>query len=227
MIVTRFPYQKISKKTINGSRLYACPDGSKLASVTTILDQTKPQENKIALENWRKRVGRTNAAVITKEAADRGTKMHFFLENFMKTDSLDNPNSNPKSIESHKMASQVIKFGFKNVSEFYGSEINLYYPQLYAGTTDVVFLDNGTLTLGDFKQTNKAKKKEWITDYFLQCAAYIECHNNLYGTTIQRGKIMMCSPDLNYQEWVIEGEELQKFKDLWWERVYKYYDNKL
>ena len=42
--------------------------------------------------------------------------------------------------EAHNMAKQVIEQGLCNVSEYYGSEVTLYYPGLYAGQTDLVGL---------------------------------------------------------------------------------------
>jgi hypothetical protein len=227
MLVTRFDYKKLSRKTIDGKRYYLAPDGSKLASVTTIISSTKPPEAKKSLENWKKRVGVERAASITYEASSRGTRMHSFIENYIMNNNVGDSGTNPFSIESHKMAKQVIYSGMKDITEFYGSEISLFYPELYAGTTDMVGLKNNKLILGDFKQTNKPKKREWIEDYFLQLAAYIISHDFLYNTTIEQGIIMMCDPSLKYQEWILDGEELKKYKTLWWNRVYQYYDNTL
>lgn len=33
----------------------------------------------------------------------------------------------------------------------------------------------------------------------------------------------MCSPNLEYQEWIITGNELKYYTDIWWGRVEKYY----
>jgi hypothetical protein len=52
MITTKFTYEPLYRETINGSRKYATPDGEKLPSVTTILDFTKSEESKQALQNW-------------------------------------------------------------------------------------------------------------------------------------------------------------------------------
>ena len=40
----RYSYTLISRESVEGKRLYATPDGSKVPSVTTILDKTKPEE---------------------------------------------------------------------------------------------------------------------------------------------------------------------------------------
>jgi genome maintenance exonuclease 1 len=225
MLVSRFPYQKIDRKTIGGRRLYSCPNGDKLPSVTTILGATKPEKDKQTLRNWKQRIGVANAQEITTAAANRGTRIHSFLEKYMLNGELGDSGSNPFSIQSHRMANHIVENGLKDITEFYGAEVNLYYPGLYAGTTDCVAMKNGQIIIGDFKQTNKPKKREYIEDYLLQLSAYISCHDKLYDTNIQCGIVMMCDPALTYQEWILEGEELEKYKQLWLDRVYQYYDS--
>jgi genome maintenance exonuclease 1 len=227
MIVNKFNYIKLSRATINGKRLYSCPDGSKLPSVTTILSATSPQSKKDGLNNWRKRVGVKNATEITSAAANRGSRMHSFIEGYIKNGEISESGTNPFSIESHKMAKHIIKNGFANITEYYGSEISLYYPELYAGSTDLVALYNGELAIIDYKQSDKIKLESWIDDYKLQISSYILCHDILYNTYIKYGVIMMCTPNLEYQQWVLEGTELEKYKELWWKRVYQYYDSML
>lgn len=230
----RFDYKPLSRETINGKRLYATPTGDRLPSVTTILDRTKPQEAKQALENWRKSVGHERAQQITTEAANRGTRMHTYLEHYVLTGEVKERGSNPFSWSSHAMAQEVINKGLINVNEFWGVEIPLYFPGIYAGTTDGcgIHLDNEAIL--DYKQTNKPKKREWIGDYFMQLCAYAEAHNEVYGTNIRKGVVLMCvKPDLDadfniikkpeYQEFVLEGDEFDYYCNQWWKRVEEYY----
>lgn len=224
MIINKHNYTAISRKHINGQRLYTTPDGSAVPSVTTILDKTKPQEARQALENWKRRVGHTQAAAITKEAAGRGTRMHKWLEDYVKSSGeLGDPGSNPYSQQSHKMAQLVIDKGLSQVNEFWGLEVPLYFPQIYAGTTDCVGVHKNTESILDFKQTNKPKRREWIEDYFMQLCAYAEAHNEVYGTNIRKGVVLMCSADFQYQEFIIEGDEFDEYKRRWWARVGEFY----
>ena len=78
----------------------------------------------------------------------------------------------------------------------------------------------------DFKQSNKPKKKEWIEDYYLQIAAYAMAHDYVHKSTIQKGVIMVCTPDLYYQEFVIEGAELRQYKHKFLKRLDMYHDLK-
>ena len=223
MLVNKFIYTPLTRQTVDGSRKYATPDGEKLPSVTTILDATKPEEAKKALNEWRKRVGVQKAQEITTEAAGRGTRMHKWLENYVKTGETGEPGSNPYSIQSHQMAQSIITQGFAKCSEFWGTEVSLYFPKIYAGTTDLVGVHDGSPAIMDHKQSNKLKKREWIEDYFLQLAAYANAHNEVHGTNIRKGVIFMCTADNIYQEFIVEGGEFDQWSDRWFRRVEEYY----
>jgi genome maintenance exonuclease 1 len=120
------------------------------------------------------------------------------------------------------------------VQEFWGIEVPLYFPSIYAGTTDGCGIHLGDQAILDYKQTNRPKKREWIEDYFMQLCAYAEAHNELHGTMIRKGVILMCvKPDMDannaiikppeYQEFVLEGTEFELYRQLWWQRVEQYY----
>ena len=223
VLLNKFKYQELSRNTIEGKRVYCCPDGSKVPSVTTILDQTKPIEKKVALAQWRNRVGAEKAQAITTEASSRGTRMHSYLENYIKTGEIKSKVSNPYAQQGLDMAKIVIDQGLSNINEIWGSEVSLYYPELYAGTTDCVGLHCNEESILDFKQTNKPKKEEWIEDYFLQLVAYAEAHNKVYNTNIKKGVILMCSADYQYQEFILSKEKYNFWLDKWWDRVEFYY----
>jgi len=121
------------------------------------------------------------------------------------------------------MAGIIVEQGLCNATEYWGTEVPLYFPQVYAGTTDCVGVYNGKPAIIDFKQTNKPKRTEWIEDYFLQLCAYGEAHNEVYGSDIQQGVILMCSKDFEYQTWTIENDQWDMYKAKWWDRVATYY----
>jgi genome maintenance exonuclease 1 len=233
LLQPKYEYSKLTRDESAGKRLYACPDGSKVPSVTTILDKTKSEESKQALQQWRKSVGEKKAQEITTEAAGRGTRMHKFLEDYVKGEVLKETVTNPYAQQSLVMARKVIEVGFPKVIEVWGSEVPLYFPQLYAGTTDCVGIHDGDEAILDFKQTNKPKKLEWIDDYFLQLTAYALAHNEVHGTNIRKGVIMMCvrphetEPgkwgDPQYQEFILKPEDFDYWTDRWCDRVSQYY----
>jgi len=230
----KFDYQPLSRTSEDGKRLYLTPDGKKLPSVTTILEKTKPEEKKAALNAWRNRVGHAQAQAITTEAANRGTRMHTYLEHYVKTGELKERGSNPYSWASHVMAETVINTGLKNVTEFWGVEIPLYFPKLYAGTTDGAGIHLNDQSILDYKQTNKPKKEEWIEDYKLQLVAYALAHNEVYGTNIRKGVVLMCVKpvvdamgnhitDPQYQEFVLKEADFDYWEQQWWKRLELYY----
>jgi hypothetical protein len=220
----KFNYVTLDRENIDGERKYVIPTGHKIPSVTTILDKTKSQEKIIALENWKKRQGEERAKEITSIASSRGTRMHKFIEDYIKTGIIPESGSNPYGKQGHRMAKTIIENGLVNCNEYWGNEISLYYKNIYAGTTDLIGIHNNVPAIMDFKQSNKLKKKEWIEDYFLQLTAYAEAHDELYGTKIRKGVILMCTYEENiYQEFIIENDEFEYYKDKWFERVEKYY----
>jgi genome maintenance exonuclease 1 len=223
LLNSKFTYTKLTRDESTGKRLYATPDGFKVPSVTTILDKTKPAESRIALANWRKNVGEKKAQEIVTEAANRGTRMHTFLENYIKGETLKETVSNPYAQQSLTMAKIVIDKGFPKINEVWGSEVPLYFPELYAGTTDCCGIHDGDESILDFKQTNKPKKLEYIGDYFLQLTAYALAHNEIHKTNIRKGVILMCSKDYEYQEFILESKDFDYWTEQWCKRVEQYY----
>jgi genome maintenance exonuclease 1 len=223
LLQSKYTYKTLQRDESMGRRLYACPDGSKVPSVTTILDKTKPAEAREALARWKKSVGEVKAQEIVTEAASRGTRMHTYLENHIKGVALPDSVSNPYAQQSLVMARKVIADGFPKINEVWGSEVPLYFPELYAGTTDCVGIHDGDESILDFKQTNKPKKLEWIDDYFLQLTAYALAHNEIHGTNIRKGVILMCSKDYEYQEFILEPKDFDMWTNRWCDRVSQYY----
>ena len=156
MLTQKYNYTQLSRDTDkDGKRHYCLPDGSQVPSVTTILDKTKPKEKQEALANWRKRVGADKAKQITTEAANRGTRMHKYLEDHINGIQLKDTVSNPFAQQSLTMAKTVIANGLVHVNEVWGTEVPLYFPKIYAGTTDCVGIHNNCESILDFKQTIK------------------------------------------------------------------------
>jgi genome maintenance exonuclease 1 len=221
LIKNKFIYEKLTRVEVNGKRKYETPGGTPVASVTTILGETK---DKTHLIEWRKRVGEQKAQEITTEASGVGTRMHKYLEDYIDSGDWPVPGSNPYAQQAHLMASTIKTHALDDVNEIWGSEVPLYIPSLYAGTTDLVGLYKQQPCIMDFKQTNKPKKAEWVEDYFLQLTAYALAHNEIHGTDIREGHVFMCSRNLEYQQFDIWPDEFDYWKAKWWDRVYQYYE---
>ena len=215
-------YSYISGKQITdvdtGTRFYDF-QGMRLPSVTTVLAKTK---NQAYLTRWKNKVGHEQAEAIKNLSSKRGTAMHKFLESHIEGVGYDD--LRPIGCEAKPMAQKIIEMGLESVSEYHGSEVMLHYPGLYAGSTDLVCVHNGLETIVDFKQSNSPKKKEWIEDYYAQIAAYAMAHDAYYGSTIEQGVIMVCTPDLYYQEFKVSGAELRSWKHKFLKRLDHYHE---
>jgi genome maintenance exonuclease 1 len=196
----------------------------RLPSVTTILGATQSDEKRESLQKWKDRVGMFEAERIKNTAATRGTAMHSYLEYHLNGQGLLDLSDEGR--EARDMAQKIINEGLKDLETIWGNEVVLYYPDLYAGQTDVVGIYQGRDSIIDFKQSNKPKKDEWITDYYLQGAAYATAHDCIYGTNIEQTVILICTPDLYFQKFIINGQKFRDYKSEWLRRVDKYYNLK-
>ncbi len=220
LIKNRFEYPTLERTTASdGPRFYLDPTNNEpLPSVTTILSHTA---DKGFLTEWIARVGEKKAEEIRNEAAALGTLMHTHMECYVQ--GIPRPGgSNMIRRMAERMANKIIEDGMPNVNEVWGYEIPLYFPGLYAGTTDLLGVHNGEPAIMDYKNTKKMKKKEMITDYFCQGAAYALAHNAVHGTDIAKIVIFMVDRELNYKEFVVEGDEFIHYAELWIQRLQEY-----
>jgi hypothetical protein len=218
----RFVYPKSQRSLIQGKRHYDI-EHTKLPSVTTILSATQSEEKKASLAAWKARLGDQAADRVRDIAALRGTAMHTFLEAYVRGTGHKDLTSIGK--EAEPMAKKIIESGLGDLDEVWGTEVTLYYPDLYAGATDIVGIYNGRESIIDFKQTNKPKKREWIEDYFIQLGAYAMAHNYVYQTKIQSGIILMCSKDKLFQKFEVSDKEFVGYQHAFLRKVDQYYRN--
>ena len=218
----KFIYPKSTRSIEDGYRKYFLGE-EKLPSVTTILSATKSEEEKAAIKNWQERVGFKEANRIKTEASSRGTSMHSYIEDYLRgriNESFFESNEQYKN-----MAKEIIEKGVNNkLDEIYGMEETIYYPEQYAGTADLIGIYQGKDVIIDFKQSNKPKKTDYIQDYFLQLGAYTLAHDVVHGTKMKAGIILLCTKDILFQEFKIEGAELEMYQNLFLGRVKKFYE---
>tara|TARA_B110000503_G_C7163142_1_gene420599 strand:- start:177 stop:827 length:651 start_codon:yes stop_codon:yes gene_type:complete len=152
----------LNRVNVDGKRLYETPNGNRYPSVTTITSLGSEE----SINQWRKRVGEVEANKISKRASDRGTRIHLLCEDYL----------NNKDLMVDLFDKELwnkFKPNLKDIDNVYCLESMLYSHKLeLAGTTDCVAEYKGTLSVIDFKTSGKLKKKEWITNYFIQCAFY-------------------------------------------------------
>ena len=214
----KYDYETYTRNDNDGPRTYNVGD-KKIPSVTTILSATQSKEKREALDRWREREGYRNAAKITQDAARRGTEMHYVLEQYI--NGVGYLNLSDEGAQARMMAHQII-LNLEPLKVVYGSEVSLAYEDQWAGSTDLVCLYDGKPTILDFKQSNKPKREEWITDYYYQIAAYSLAHKKNYGP-ITQGMISICTKDKLYQGFKMNEDKLKEYEDKWFKRVEQYY----
>ena len=215
-----YEYPKSMRSLVKDERHYDI-GSSKLPSVTTILAATQSDEKRASLEAWKNKVGGIEADRIKNTAANRGTAMHSYLEMHLNGENL--LDLTIEGLAARSMAQTIIDKGLIELQEIWGNEVVLYYPELYAGQTDLCGVYQGRDSIIDFKQSNKPKKDEWIEDYKLQLAAYATAHDCIYGTKIEQGVILMCTPDNFFQRFIINGAQFREYKWKWLDKVDHYY----
>lgn len=183
------PLPKLSQITApDGTRVYETEDGLAYPSVTTVLGALSEQ----AIAEWRAKVGEEEARKISTRAANRGTKLHLYTENYLK-----NENSFFDGVD---IFAQELFTSFKPVLEpinnIHCQETKLYSHYLkLAGTVDCIAEYNGRLSIIDFKTAGKPKKHEWIHNYFMQCAAYAIMYEELTGIPVPQLVVLIAVED--------------------------------
>jgi len=220
----QFIYPKTVRSSVDGVRKYSIGE-EKLPSVTTIISSTQDASKTESLKKWKARVGEVEAERIKNTAAIRGTAMHSYLEHYVKGGNVLDLSDVGR--EARSMAEVIIEKGFPDLEEVWGVECTLFYPGLYAGQTDMCGIYQGRESIIDFKQSNKPKRAEWIGDYKLQLVAYATAHDCIFGTNIEQGVILMCTPDNYFQRFIVNGSEFKEYKWKWLQKISDYYTSKV
>lgn len=159
-------FKELATENINGKRHYVTPDGLKFPSVTSVTSLAIRD----GIKAWRERVGEKEANKISSTAARRGTKVHKLCEDYLNNVELDYGTIEPIN---HFLFKQIKPVLDTRLTEVYGLEVPLYSNWLrVAGRVDLVGMYDGKVSIIDFKTASKRKKRDWITNYFMQESAY-------------------------------------------------------
>jgi len=175
------------REVIDGRRVYVTPEGNVYPSITSILGwQPKP-----GIDKWRKEVGSVEANRIMKESSELGTMVHDLCEQYL----YNIPLNHEYSDEAVSVFNRL-RFILGNVDNIYGLELPLYSDMLkVAGTADCVAEYNGVLSVIDFKTSRRAKKENWITDYYIQAFFYAVAFYEMSGALPEQIVILVAVRD--------------------------------
>jgi len=194
----RFEVHSIEAVTTDSGRRYKIPNGDMYESVTTALGNQPGKKE--GLMEWRRRVGEAEANRISRKAAGRGTAVHQIIEDYL--NNLEDPikDKMPDAVMMFKQLQPILD---KSISKVYMQEAPLWsYKYRLAGRVDCVADIKGKLSVVDFKTSMKPKKREWVTDYFLQTAAYSHMIGEMYGDTVEQTVIFIAVENRNPQIFV-------------------------
>jgi ATP-dependent exoDNAse (exonuclease V) beta subunit len=202
-----FAYEDYPTETVMGLRWYITPAGA-LPSITTILGVSEPEEKKASLEAWRVSLGHEKAAAHSLKATQHGTMVHLLAERFLKGEDVDAPVNGIAVPGPDKAAFNALKLKLKAINVIYGQEKSVYSPILeVAGRFDCVGEYKHVPSVIDFKTAGRLKTRKDIEDYYLQLAFYAIAHNELFGTDIKQGVILMSAAGGMPQEFKVNIEE--------------------
>ena len=222
MITNKYVYPELKRLDKEVGRFYHDSNENSVPSVTTVLSNTSDKSDSI--EQWRKKVGETEANRITKQSTDIGSMVHEALENYLNEKKWDNFTNNQEGIIASKITEKFINSGLSSLTEVWGLEVGLILDGLYAGTADCTGKINDIPSIIDFKTARKMKKREWIEDYFLQGCAYANAHNVMFGTEINQVVILMVDRDLLFQEFIVKPAEFNVLTKIWKKRLLEFHN---
>lgn len=156
--------------------------------VTKVLNDTKSEEDKNFLEEWRKRVGEEEADRIVKESQNIGNSLDSIVEDYLTKEKL---NMQLYFDEPGFKLFYQLKFALDKIKPI-GTQIHMYSDKFgVQGYLDCIGIINGRVTMIDFKNSRNKKNQQHVNDYFLQAAMYCILIYEMTGIIIQDIAIMI------------------------------------
>ena len=182
----------------DGQRFYVDTSGEKYPSVTTVVGLESRQH----IQEWRKRVGEEKANRITKAATTRGTKMHQYVEDYLR--------SEKDFIEFENIIQEGMFKGIRPILDEI-TPLALEAPLVsktlkMAGRVDCIGMFDGALAIIDFKTSAKYKQDYMARPWFLQMTAYAIMVEELTGQKIDELVALVMLENGQYQIFVDSHE---------------------
>lgn len=184
-IHTPLEFPTVTRTNEQGKRLYVTPTGKRYPSVTAVTSLGSED----SINEWKKRVGEVEANKISNRASGRGTRIHTLCEDYInnkivKPDLFD--------VDMWNSFNPILK----DINNVMGLETMMYSDKLeLAGTADCIAEYKGELSIIDFKTSGKPKRKEWISNYFVQCAFYSAFLGEMVGILPKKLVVLIAVDD--------------------------------
>ena len=196
-------YEDLKADTRKTGRTYLTPTGERYPSITTVLSILSED----AIRAWRARVGEDVANQVSTRASNRGSAVHSILERYLRNE--DTSGFYPHIQQSFSNLKPHLD---ENVGTIFGLEVPLYSAHLgLAGRCDCIAEWKGVPSIIDFKTSKRIKKKENISSYFAQMAAYAIMWEERTGMPIVNTVIVM---DVDFEQPLIFEEHRDNYVPL-------------
>ena len=201
------PFVPVERETIDGVRYYkvfGTEELVRMPSITSVISW----RNRDKFKAWRKKVGEEVANNITRKATHRGTDAHTLIEEY-----LNNSETFSDVLPLSQFLFKQSKPTLDKIDNILCQETALYSTELgIAGSVDCIAEYEGELAVIDFKTSAKPKPREWIEDYFVQCAAYACMLYEMKGIMVKKFVIIMTCEDGSVE--VYEERDKRKYINL-------------
>jgi genome maintenance exonuclease 1 len=208
----------------NGSQYYVDANGDRLPSVTTILNTTKPQQDRERLLNWRQHLGTEEANRIATTASRRGTQTHKYIRRYLQGLDTPCPDASRPYWESIKPVLQNI-----DIVRLIESPV-FHYNLSYAGVVDCVASYQGIPCVCEWKTADKPKGTiERLFDYPLQLTAYLGAVNDYYqdyGVKLNHALLVVAIPEMPAEVFWFENAAIELYWQEWKKRVAAYWQRR-
>jgi ATP-dependent exoDNAse (exonuclease V) beta subunit len=215
------PHYKTKQVREAGKQYYVTEGGDRLPSVTTILNATKPWEDRQALLDWQQRIGTQEAAQITQTASRRGTGTHKQIQRYLQGESV----ACPESIRPYWESVEPVLRSLEQVRLIEGT---VFHDELgYAGVVDCVATYQGTPCICEWKTSDKPKQTvDRLYDYPLQVVAYCGAVNQLYQQyelNLRHALLVVAIPNRPAEIFWFEPDTMASYWDVWEDRVHRFW----
>jgi ATP-dependent exoDNAse (exonuclease V) beta subunit len=197
----------------------------KFPSVTTILGMYKDPD----LEKFFEEVSKEDQKSIMTNAANRGTAMHQFLENYAIAYKHSKDKVKSLLYTQAKTPKQIENFTEKQKDTGMEFFYNLYHSEFtdemqnpliieglmvsrkkgYAGRTDLIYGDHlDRIVVSDYKSSGKRLDEHSFKEqkYTLQLAAYMNAYEEMTGKKVHEGVVWVGHPN-GYQKFILHRAE--------------------
>lgn len=221
-IIDNYEISRYEVEGIGRHYLVKLADGSRrlFPSMTTMLSFEGDPDYIIG---WKKAVGSALAYAISKNATDSGTELHLFAEYIMlrQFDEAMLLYKTTKNRFSKNYMKKLMPYLRKYKTVYASEEFTFSLKHKVAGTLDacVSYEKDGIIYLLDFKTSSAKKNPNNIEDYYIQISGYAIMLEEITGTVVDDGIILLVGP-YGVQE---VNVKLSKYKEKFINLVNAYY----